>query len=207
MVGAVERVEKEEQPETEHGQEVAVDRPSRCRRNHIIDDRQREGSDVKPDRVMDPESAERGTACTGKELRHEVSHGVREGGEHQRADHIPAGYVDIFDAVPEEARQELDDRQHECQHYEDIHDHREFRPFEGLAEARQDQCPARNHDGKIPDAKEPAAQPVAGDRATGQHRHRMIKKGKEGVAEPAEKNALGMVVTQASPCECGNAAA
>ncbi len=99
---------------------------------------------------MNPQAAESRATRAGDELRHEVAHRIGEQREHQRADDVPAGDVQILEAAREEWRQKLDDRQHERQHDEHIDYQREFGPFERLAETRQHQYPARQDDREIP---------------------------------------------------------
>ena len=206
MVGAVQRVEEKEQPEAKHGEEMAVNRPAGGGGDHEVDDGQREGRDEKANRIMYPEAAERGTAGSGEEFRDEVAHWICQQGEHQAPDDVPAGDVEMFEAARKEWWQELDGGEEEGEDDKTVNDERKLGPFEGLAEAGENQNPTRDHHDEIPEAKEPLAQFEVGDRPTRQDRHGVIEEGKEGVAKPAKHDPLGMVVAEPAPGQQGRTA-
>ena len=132
---AVQRIEEEQAPEPEHRQEMAVDRPARRRRDHEVQDRERERRDEQADGVVNPQAAERRPPGARHELGHDVAHRIREQREDQRADHVPARHVQGRKTLPKERRQELHARKPETQDRERVDDERELGPFERLADA------------------------------------------------------------------------
>ena len=83
MVGAVERVDQEQQPEPDHRQEVAEDRPAGDGGDDGIGDREGQRRDEQPDGIVNPEPAECRPLGTRKVLGHDVADRVGQQGERQ----------------------------------------------------------------------------------------------------------------------------
>ncbi len=206
MVRAVERVYEEEQPESEHRQKVTVDGASACRRNNVVDDGKCQWRDEQPDRVVDPQAAERSATRPGDDFRQEVPHRVGEQREDEAADHIPARDVQRFHAPAEERRHELNRCEDEPDDDQDVNDRRELGPLERLADPGQYKDPAGHHHGEIPEREEPPSQKSARHATAGQDRDRVVQECEEDVTQPTEDDALGVGVADPSPAQPRHAA-
>ncbi len=63
--------------------------------------------------------------------------------------------------------------------------------------------PARQNDREIPQSEQPLPEADAGHGPSGQQRNRVIEKREERVAEPAQQDALRVVVPQTAPAQPG----
>ncbi len=155
---------------------------------------------------MNPQAADGGAGGAGHEFRCDVAHRERKQREHERADDVPAGHVKLVETLLEERRQELYGGKQQCEHDEKVDHQRELGPLERLTDARQHENPAWRHDGEVPDGEHPEAERPARDPAAGQNGYRVIQEREEGIAQPAEHDALRMRVTQAAPAQWQRAA-
>src|SRR5690349_7039051 len=99
MMRAVEWVQKEQEPEAEHREEVAVDGTARGGGDYEVDNGECERRDEQADGIVNPQTAESGPTRARHQLRNKVAHRIGEQGEDQTPDDIPTGNVKIFQAA------------------------------------------------------------------------------------------------------------
>ena len=206
MVGAVERVDQEQQPEPDHRQEVAVDRPPGDGGDDGVGDGQSQRGDEQTHGVVNPEAAERRPQGTGQVLGHHVADRVGQQRERQPAQDVPGRDVQARHPGTEQRHDELDARQEHPQGRRTVDRERELGPFQRLAHAGLDQGPAWQHDQPVPGGEQRPAEPDARDRAAGQPGHGEVEEGEEGVPQPAEEEPLGVGVAEPPPGQPGHAA-
>ena len=137
----------------------------RCRYDEI-ENRQGQRRHKKPDRIMNPQPADRCPGCTGYEFGHDVTHRKRQERKDERADDVPAGYVEFVQPFLEKRWQELNGCHNQSHDDKKVHNERKLGPLEWLAHAGEYEYPAGHHNCEIPDGEEPPAERAARDRST-----------------------------------------
>src|SRR6185312_4700750 len=112
MMRAVQRIEKEQEPEAKHREEVAVDRAPRGGGDYKIDNRERQRGDEQANGIVNPQTAESSSARARHQLGNKVSHGIGQQSKDQASDDVPAGDVEIFETARKKWREELHQGQH-----------------------------------------------------------------------------------------------
>src|SRR5580704_2236836 len=107
MMDAVERVDHEQEPETDHRIEVAVYRFSRHCGNYEVGYRGGKGRDEQPNSIVNLQAAERCTHGPGKKIGKNVADGIGQGSEGDSAQQIPASYIQPGTPALPEGQSEL----------------------------------------------------------------------------------------------------
>ncbi len=125
--------------------------------------------------------------------------GISERSKRDRAQQIPASYIQFRPFGLEKRNSKLNDQQKKCELDYGGNAKRKLGPLQRLAVAGQHQGPSAQHSDKVENAEQIPAQPLAGNRTPREQRHRVIEKGNERIAQPRIENALRVVIAQPAP--------
>src|SRR6266851_116437 len=199
MVGPVQWVNKEEQPEAHHRQKMTEYRAARGCGDYVVSDGDSKRRHEEADGIMNPETAERCAPRAGNELRYKIPDRIGEHCEGDAADNVPSTDIQVGEPSFQEWQDKLEDHQNEGKDDESVYDERKLRPLQRLAETGDNQHPSREYHRKIPDPEEKPSEPAAQNRPICQAWHNIIKECQEGVAQPSEEYALRVVVAKPAP--------
>src|ERR1700730_18428409 len=130
MVGSVQGVNEEEQPEADHRKEMTEDGATGGGRNHVVRDGDSEWGDVEADGIVNPKATERSASRARNQCRHEIADRVGGQSEDDAADDVPRTDVQVGEPSLQEWQDELEDHQREGEDDERVDDERKLRPFQ-----------------------------------------------------------------------------
>src|ERR1700687_5656453 len=161
MVGPVQGVNEEEQPEADHGQEMTEDGATGPGGNHVVCDGDGEWRDVEAAGVVYPKATERGASRARNQGRQEIADRVGKQREDDAADDVPRTDIQVGEPSFQEWQDELEDHEHERKNDERVHDERKLGPLQRLAETGSNQYPTGNDARAVPDPEKKPPQPAA----------------------------------------------
>src|SRR5260370_10817052 len=127
VVGPVQWVNKEEQPEADHRQEMTEDRAARGCGNDVVRDGDSKRRDVEAHSIVNPEAAKRCAPRTGNELRHEIANRIGKHREDNAADDVPGTDIQIGEPSFKKWQDKLEDHQNEGKDDENDYDESKLR--------------------------------------------------------------------------------
>src|SRR6266851_190721 len=95
MVGPVQWVNKEEQPEAHHRQKMTEYRAARGCGDYVVSDGDSKRRHEEADGIMNPETAERCAPRAGNELRYKIPDRIGEHCEGDAADNVPSTDIQV----------------------------------------------------------------------------------------------------------------